>query len=326
MNTKLDFLIAGSATDAFYSQIAFFRLSLDRLGGEYKNARLVAVLGNHKTETIPARWKPYYSNIEVVWAHKVGEENEHHRYQHYKRFELIRDDADLACICDADTLLIRPFPELIQSMISSPSIAGVLAHYHFPWSETSGDSVADWQFFSKKVIGRGIKCNNKYTLYSSDSERLAPFYVNYGFIAGTPTLLRQLYKEDLTMVDTIDKEIEPFWSNQIALPLVISNLGLPTQSLPMRYNFPNDPIADEKYPEELKNVTLIHYLRKGVFDRHRIFATALEFNKFLNLKLEGSNLTFQKHCFDLTKGKYPFPDRTQESNIFRRILRNFLTK
>ena len=44
---KLDFLLCGSANDAFFSQIAFFRLCLNALGGVYSDARVVAVFGDY---------------------------------------------------------------------------------------------------------------------------------------------------------------------------------------------------------------------------------------------------------------------------------------
>jgi hypothetical protein len=50
---RLDFVIPASPNDGFYSQIAFFRLALDRLGGIYRQARLVAVL---KMVRLTAAW------------------------------------------------------------------------------------------------------------------------------------------------------------------------------------------------------------------------------------------------------------------------------
>ena len=38
ITVKLDFLILGSSTRAFFSQIAFFKLCLDAIGGVYVNA------------------------------------------------------------------------------------------------------------------------------------------------------------------------------------------------------------------------------------------------------------------------------------------------
>ena len=72
---KLDFLICGAPTDAFFSQIAFFRLSLDNLGGCYKKARLVASFGDHSVEKVPKRWEHYFKNIDIEWSHPIGAVN-----------------------------------------------------------------------------------------------------------------------------------------------------------------------------------------------------------------------------------------------------------
>ena len=75
----------------------------------------------------------------------------------------------------------------------------------------------------------------------------------------------------------------------------------------MRFNFPNDPIADELYPYELENVILIHYLRTNLFNRHRIFADLIDFRQFIRAPLIGSNKIFQSYVLHLTDGTYPFP-------------------
>ena len=44
----------------------------------------------------------------------------------------------------------------------------------------------------------------------------------------------------------------------------------------MRYNFPNDPIAERMYPDDLANVVVYHYLRTAAFNRHEIFVDAAD--------------------------------------------------
>ena len=74
----------------------------------------------------------------------------------------------------------------------------------------------------------------------------------------------------------------------------------------MRYNFPNDPIADGKYSSEIGQLCLIHYLRTELFDRHKIFASADAFEAFMGLQLGGSNRIFQDRVREITGGIYPF--------------------
>ncbi|MBL4659149.1 MAG: hypothetical protein JKY19_02245 [Alcanivoracaceae bacterium] len=296
---KLDFLICGTPTDVFCSQIAFFRLCLDNLGGDYKNARLVATFGDHLVERIPERWQPYFNNIEVKWSHPVGAVNPDYFAQHYHRFKVFRPDADMVIICDADTALIRPFPKLLDMCSQTPALFGVIAHYHMSTDK-------DWQEIAKAVINKPIKIEYNYTLEASDSLPVAPFYINYGFLAGTPALLTKLYNNDITLIDSIIQQVGPFWASQVSVALVSENLNLPRFALPLRYNFPNDKKADQLYPNELEKIILLHYLRNTIYDRHKIFTNEKEFDFFMNLDLYGSDKVFQQHVSKLTDGKYPF--------------------
>ena len=85
------------------------------------------------------------------------------------------------------------------------------------------------------------------------------------------------------------------------------DLGLPVRALPMRWNFPNDPIADRMYPQELEHVVFLHYLRGQAFRRDRVFADAQAFARFLDRPVEGSNAVFQRAVARITGGRYPFP-------------------
>jgi hypothetical protein len=82
--------------------------------------------------------------------------------------------------------------------------------------------------------------------------------------------------------------------------------GLAEWELPLRYNFPNDPIAVELHPREAENVVIYHYLRKTEFDRHLIFTSRAEYERFLALPLEGVNLQFRDAVRRVIGDTYPF--------------------
>jgi len=109
-----------------------FRLSLDTLGPVYQKARLVMCLGALEKVSLPDKWKPYFTNIEIAWADVES-------YKYYGDggdhvYNLLSLDADISIICDADTLILRPFPdEFFLDMMSNPAIYGVIAHYPPPY-------------------------------------------------------------------------------------------------------------------------------------------------------------------------------------------------
>ncbi len=347
---KFDFLLCGSPDDAFYSQFSLFRRSLDALGGDYRDARLVGVFGAAREVPLPERWKRYFDRIEIAWA----DCDEYRRVETYAqgdlRYELVRPDADLAFLCDADTLMLRPFPDdFLAGMTQQPAISAVIAHYPLPigftqeelgklsvdsvarsliarWpsvydaamrfpglrrylpltAETKSDDV--WEILGRDILGRSPDMAFGYTLQTPESRQACPFYVNYGFVAGTPAMLVALHGELRRMqphlAERIGKSVGFY--GQAAIALAVQKLGLPHRALPMRFNYPNDPLADRLYPEELANVVLLHYLRTTHFDRHRIFSIEEEFRRFLSLDLSGSDRVFQQYVRELTGGTFPF--------------------
>lgn len=296
---KLDFLICGTPNDAFCSQIAYFKLCLDNLGGIYKKARLVATFGDHSEEKIPKRWEPYFKDIQVEWSNENRFPNICHSAQHYHRFELIRPDADMVILVDADTVLFRPFPELIQQCIEKPALFGVIAHLRVPIEK-------EWHDISQNVLGRSIELKYNYTLSPPNEKFLSPFYINYGFLAGPPNLLHQAYERDLRLVDKTCSQVGPFFCAQVSLAFAIDDLNIPHTALPMRYNYPNDKVADSIHHEEIDEIILLHYLRTDHYDRHKILTNQDEFGKFINLNLDGSDKVFQQQVISTTNGKYPF--------------------
>ena len=205
----------------------------------------------------------------------------------------------MVIICDADTVLIRPFPELIKMCIQAPALFGVIAHYHMTTDK-------DWQEIANAVIEKPVKIKYKYTLEAVDSLPSAPFYINYGFLASTPTLLNKLYNKDIQLIDSIIEQVGPLWASQVSVALASEALNLPSYALPMRYNFPNDKKADKFYPNELDDIVLVHYLRDTNYNRHKIFSNEKEFNHFISLDLDGSDKVFQQHVLKLTDATYPF--------------------
>ncbi len=303
---KLDFLIPGSPNDAFLSQIAFFRLALDALGEVYRRARVVAVLGDEKIVPIPVRWSRYFQRIEVEWADPAEFKRRGYVAQGDRRYELFRPDADMVILCDADTAVMRALPGLAASLIVEPAFVGVIAHYHFPWADSTGEPERDWDRLAASLLGREMALEYRYSLQDPAIANRCPFYVNYGFLAGPPALMSRFFQAYRAMVSRVHRIVANHFSCQVTIPLAIAESGLPATALPMRYNFPNDPKAEALYPDELGRIVVLHYLRTSHFDRHNVFTEKDKFEEFLGLELAGSNREFQTFVRKLTAEHYPF--------------------
>jgi len=303
---KIDFLIPGSPNDAFFSQIAFFRLALDALGEVYRRARVVAALGDETIVPIPSRWSRYFERIEVEWVDPAEFRRRGYLAQVDRRCDLFRPDADMVIFCDADTALIRALPGLAASLVDEPALLGVIAHYHFPWADSTGEPERDWERLAASLLGREIALEHRYSLQEPALANRCPFYVNYGFLAGPPALFARFSEAYRAMVPRVHRVLGNHFSSQVTIPLAIAELGLPARALPMRYNFPNDPQADALYPYELGRIVVLHYLRTSQFDRQHVFAEKDAFERFLGLDLAGSNREFQTFVRNLTAEHYPF--------------------
>jgi hypothetical protein len=310
---KLEFFVCGSPNAAFYSQAAMFRLALDSFGGDFARARLVLCLGAHERQPLPARWEPHFRAIEVQWA-PVDSFLEHGDGS-YHVYDLVDPGADLSFVCDADTLPLRPLPaDFLAGLLAEPAIAGVLAHRMPPRHDAKGrdlrhlDVRGFWAHLGREVTGAEPDLHYELPLPLPPQRHLdpSPFYLNYGFIAATPALFRALHEQLDIVQPRVREVLDNDFYMQLAIPMAVQRGALPTRVLPMRYNFPNDPLADAAYPDELAQVVVVHYLRTERFDRHRIFATAQAFNAFLALQLSGSDAVFQGFVRGLTGGRYPF--------------------
>lgn len=335
---KLDFLLCGSATDAFFSQIAFFRLCLNALGGVYSNARVVAVFGDHEVEMLPNRWRRYFDGIEVEWdtsSPKYDENMGPYSGRHHRCFELVRGDADLAILCDADVAVMDSFDELIGDLTSKPALAGVIAHFHFVYGDGSrGDPDTDWSEISRAILGKDIERPYRYSLCMENDSARCPFYINYGVFMGTPDLLREFHRRAVQLQSKVYGMTESWHACQITVPLVCADLQLPTRSLPMRYNWPNDERPERIHPEEMEHIRFLHYMKTHEFDRHEVFSDEGLFDVFVNGKMaKRTNEIFRRHVHELTQGRYPFSEsdneipanfsnKIDESSCWMRLLRS----
>jgi hypothetical protein len=266
---------------------------------------------------LPERWKPHFERIEVHYV--SGEAFRRQWLASDRRFELLSPNAHCSCLCDADTVLVRPLPaEFLYGLKRDPAVCGVVAHYPFPIAADTRrrgqpgglypgmPNHAAWDALGAMVLGRDIPRPLRYTLLEGAPDDRCPFYVNYGFLAGPPALLRRLYQTMSEIQPVLEAAVGGYFVAQISIALAVERAGIPWRALPMRFNFPNDRRADRLHGAELAHVVLIHYLRHDMFDRHRIFAQQASFDRFLSMRLEGSDRVLQDRVAEITNGRYPF--------------------
>jgi hypothetical protein len=309
MQLKVCFSIPASATNAFYSQIAMFRIALDAVGGIYEQARLLVFLGGN-SDSLPDRWKTRFGDrMQARWAADAPSGADRVTAALRARWEFDYSSYDVVVFCDADTMLIKPIDDVLMKCWKTPRAMGVIAHYPFPRNPGESSSSV-WSDLARRYAGKAAELSYRYTLLypeAAPEEASCPFYVNFGCVAMTPGIVQTIRDTLLATRENLMAHLkDPAYSGQVAFTLSALYHGIPTESLGMRFNFPNDPIADARYPGEVQDIRLLHYLRTDKFDRQRIFAESHEFRRFLDLDLEGSNRIFQDRVRSLTGGRYPF--------------------
>jgi hypothetical protein len=207
-------------------------------------------------------------------------------------------------------------------------VAGVVAHYPtlLPIDYDQGQSRwvcrstpewpeasvrAAWRRLAEGVVDVDLGFEHTHSLMGPDSPRElreAPFYLNFGvvfFPRGHFDRIAPYYLRIRPLLETRMRDAN--FSGQAALTLAIAATGAGTRALPLRYNFPNDPAAVSLHPGELDQVVIHHYLRTGIYDRHRIFVSAEEYQRFLARPLDGLvDQRFQAAVRRFVGDVYPF--------------------
>jgi hypothetical protein len=286
-----------------------FSVALEHLGGIYRSASVVAVFGDSEIGTLPVRWRPWLERLTTYWVAPADFQKNGYLAQGDARWLHMPENCDFVVFMDADTMLLRPIGDLLETLIASPAVAGVIAHLPFPVppEETPQEK---WRLLAQQFIGRDIPLEYTHVFANDDtplSRRHCPFYLNFGFVVAPSEIGRRIWPTYLNIRPRVAAYLQaPYFSGQVALTLAIYANDVPRRPISIRYNFPNDTVAELLYPDALKDMRVIHYLRTHNFDRQRIFASREEFHRFLQLDLSGSEQMFQEHIRRITGSRYPF--------------------
>ncbi len=314
------FLIAASPNDAFYSQIAALSAALRGLDWVKWRPSVHVFLGGDGTTDPIAKWRFFLQGIEIRWTPTWRYDRDGDWAQSDDVFRCAPQEADVLVALDADTFPIRTLEPFIERVHELRTVAGVVAHYPtiLPLADQRAGAVPPslrraWEQLADGLIHAPLDFAFTHTLVGADRpvrDRHTPFYLNFGMVA--------FPRPDFDRIAPLYLELRPQvmprltngdFSGQAALALAIAQERCRTWALPLRYNFPNDPVAETMYPDELSRIVLLHYLRTAVIDRHRIFATAEDFLAFISRPLEGANRVLQSAVLALFGRDYPFGDR-----------------
>jgi len=322
---KVAFLIAASPTDAFYSQIAALGGRLRSLTWSHWRPSIhVFVGGDRRNDKVP-EWLPYLEDVNILWTSDAGFAREGDWAQSDDAIRFAPRDADVLLALDADTFPVTECESMLDRVHYAGAVAGVIAHYP-PGFDLAFDTTANassvplgdgghlrdaWSSLARGLTDVPLDFAYAHTLLGPDrpaAHRMTPFYLNFGVVAFPREAFELVAPRYLAFRQQVMTRMNGSdFSGQVALTLAIADARVRTWALPMRYNFPNDPVAETMYPAELDHVAIVHYLRTSEFDRHRIFATSDSYAEFLELPLSGVNRKFREAVIATFGTRYPFP-------------------
>jgi hypothetical protein len=324
---RVAILIAASPTPSFYSQVAVLNLALRKLTWSRWQPSVHVYLGGRWDLDAYAEWRPHLRDVNINWVSDTRFSRDGDWAQSDDALRCAPRDVDVFLAMDADTFPVAPLEAILDRILETEAIGGVIAHYPtvlgFAFdTRTSSFSIrpgppfpeaslrAAWNRMGQDIIDVPLDFAFSHTLMRPESpadHRVTPFYLNFGVVFFPKVVFDEVTLRYLEIRPKLmDRLPEPDFSGQAALTLAIAAAGVKTLALPMRYNFPNDPVAEDLYPRELENVAVFHYLRTFRFDRHSIFTTARQYSDFLDLRLTGVDRVFQQSVRDVIGSDYPF--------------------
>ena len=302
MNHRLEIRVPISPTADFFRRVHFMAASLRQLGGTLADHEFVVCVGGDEEPRDLSRDLPWSKNYPITWRWVNRARFQKDSYWETSREIFRRPVRGKFVMCaDADVIFVRDFSDLLEDLEKSPAVAGVIAHAppfpKLPPSEIWDRLCAEYGVPVPPSIhehtGWGF-------MVKAPEHRYTPSYYNFGMVIAPGEMMNAIATEIAAAYDLVTKRLTTFFLFQIALTLAIQKKNLPSRALPLRYNFPNDPRFDQKYPDELADVRILHYLRCETVHRENDFAASERVAALIRRPdLQGSNELLRKRLEEL---------------------------
>jgi len=199
---------------------------------------------------------------------------------------------------DADVIFVRNFSGLLTKLVEKPAVAGVIGH-GTPFTDRVRANprippARRWREFYEGYGVTPAPVIHEHTGWQQTStdplDRWTAPYFNFGMVIAPSAMVDSISPEMPAADAYASTAVKGNKRFQLAFSLAIQKHAFPVRVLPFRFNFVNDPFFDERYPEELKNVRVIHYARRTTINRDIIFNSLENVAEFIGRRdLAGSN-------------------------------------
>lgn len=265
----------------FFQQVKCLYRSAQACGGLTGQVRMVVSVGDDTEPYDIAATQPW-SDERVVWRWVARDDFRRLSYHATGLDRFLYDtDAQVVLFADADVAFVNGIDDLLRSLQAMPAIAGVMAHV--PPFLSKADETWDSLF---RKLGRSLppdlhQHTGWATMFHRADLRFGPAYYNLGAVFVSSSLLLKLSETFNQLLELAGQAEVGYFKSQLALTLAICELNMPRITLPPRYNFPNDPLFEAAYPEDLRDLRILHYLRMDEMQRDAIWETSEATRAFL---------------------------------------------
>lgn len=183
-------------------------------------------------------------------------------------------EADHIIIADADVM----FVSALDDILSRDAVQGVQAHVP-PLS--CDDFAYLFAICGAPLPGPLIPFTGAGFMAPANAKGV--FYPNSGMVVLPRAhfdAMVQHYHFAISRIRSVMSDI--YWADQLALSIAAARAGVPVHSLPVRYNFPNQREFEERYPDDLRDVRVLHYLREDRISRTKDFESLASLRRLVD--------------------------------------------
>lgn len=295
---SLEIHVPISPTPLFLNMLRCLAHSLRRHGGAYRDAPIIASVGDVNIDSRLARRLPWLKplGVELRWLGRREFAVRNYFATGHQRWKYAHK-SDVVLLLDADILIAGPLDEMVQSVFERNVIAGMIAHC-CPF-ERAGQHHMTWDIMFRHCEAGKPRIEHEHTgwswLSNDPRRRNCPAYFNYGVVCAPRSICSQIAPIIDEIFDQV-REIAPsVFAAQIALAVAIAKLDLPATALPMRWNFANLPELEAIHAAELPQARILHLLGANSFEKGRTFASMAALQEFASApSLSGVNAHAQQ--------------------------------
>lgn len=308
--TTLEFRLPIAPHPSFYSNVKLAAMSLAKLGEPYATAPIFVSVGDNADIDQVRSDNAWSRDLPVVWS-AIQHADSNVEPQGYlcglDRFaEPSR--ADVIIIIDADACLVRPIDELLERLsTAAPTVGGLMAHYS-PFGHDPERNDSTWRRFLDAAGLTGHPLDFRYSIATPEQAGHCPAYFNYGFVAFNRAAfgkLRPIVRKHHDFARELLSGGPLFFAGQIGLAFALAAAKIDILELGPEYNCPNSDEMFGRGIERVDDIRVVHYLRKGEFDRHDFLSDSGAFQRFRSASFASAvNRHFQRHVLALPDAFY----------------------